>query len=189
MIISAEKLLMTHGEYEDIDLLKIQSWLDSIEQIIRSYTNNNFQNRNVRFIAESSGNQLKGSFSFLRPGDTVQISQSKVNDGLYVVQEITEGGLTLYRGSGSGIMFNSLELFDVPYNKITKIEYPEDVVQCAVDLFEWKANFGSKVGIKSESETLSRHSESVTYEDSSSLYMGYPIGILKGLNHYRKVRC
>lgn len=157
---------------------KMNAWLISIEQVIRKYTNNNFQNRNVRFVAASSGNQLNGSFSYLKPGDTIQISQSQVNDGLYVVQDITEDHLAVNR-----------ELFDVKYNKITKIEYPEDVVQCAVDLFEWKKEFGSKVGIKSQSETLSRHSESVTYEDSSSLYMGYPIGILKGLNHYKNVRC
>lgn len=177
MILSVTKLetLIDCGEMK---APKINAWLVSIEQVIRKYTNNNFQNRSVRFVASSKGNQLNGSFAFLRPGDTIQISQSQVNDGLYVVQDITEDHLTVNR-----------ELFDVEYNKITKIEYPEDVVQCAVDLFEWKKEFGSKVGIKSQSETLSRHSESVTYEDSSSLYMGYPIGILKGLNHYRKARC
>jgi len=44
---------------------------------------------------------------------------------------------------------------------------------------------GDKVGIKSE--TISRHS--VTYEDSATLYMGYPVGILNGLNLYKKARC
>ena len=72
---------------------------------------------------------------------------------------------------------------------MTKIEYPKDVIQCAIDLFEWKRNFGDKIGIKSESETLSRHSESVTYEDSTALFMGYPLGILKGLSLHKKARC
>lgn len=177
MIISVAELntLVDCGE---MTFPKMNAWLVSIEQVIRKYTNNNFQNRNVRFVASSVGNQLNGSFSYLKVGDTIQISQSQVNDGLYVVQEITEDHLSVNR-----------ELFEVKFNKITKIEYPEDVIQCAVDLFEWKKEFGSKVGVKSESETLSRHSASVTYEDSSSLYMGYPIGILKGLNHHRKARC
>ena len=68
---------------------------------------------------------------------------------------------------------------------VTKIHYPEDVVDIAITLLEWSINLGSKVGIKSE--TLSRHS--VTYEDSGTLFNGYPVGILNGLQLYRKARC
>lgn len=156
----------------------IQSRLDAIEQVIRKYTNNNFQNRNVRFVSSSVGDMLMGTSAFIKKGDTIQISQSKVNDGLYVVKGIAEDSLIVDR-----------ELFACPSNMVTKIEYPQDVIQCALDLFEWKKNFGAKIGIKSESETLSRHSESVTYEDSATLFMGYPIGILKGLSLHKKARC
>jgi hypothetical protein len=177
MIITISKLRVQTdcGELTD-DI--IQSRLDAIEQVIRKYTNNNFQNRNVRFVSSSSGDKLMGTSPFIRKGDTIQISQSMVNDGLYVVKEVTEDSLTVDR-----------ELFDFPSNKVTKIEYPQDVIQCALDLFEWKKNFGAKIGIKSESETLSRHSESVTYEDSATLFMGYPVGILKGLSLHKKARC
>lgn len=156
----------------------IQSRLDAIEQVIRKFTNNNFQNRNVRFVSSSSGDKLMGTSAFIRKGDTIQISQSMVNDGLYVVKEVTEDCLIVDR-----------ELFGCHSNMVTKIEYPQDVIQCALDLFEWKKNFGAKIGIKSESETLSRHSESVTYEDSATLFMGYPVGILKGLSLHKKARC
>jgi hypothetical protein len=177
MIITISKLRVQTdcGELTD-DI--IQSRLDAIEQVIRKYTNNNFQNRNVRFVSSSSGDKLMGTSLFIRKGDTIQISQSMVNDGLYVVKEVTEDSLTVDR-----------ELFDFPSNMVTKIEYPQDVIQCALDLFEWKKNFGAKIGIKSESETLSRHSESVTYEDSATLFMGYPVGILKGLSLHKKARC
>ena len=67
---------------------------------------------------------------------------------------------------------------------LTKIEYPDDVVDCALNLLEWEINNRSKVGIKSQ--TLSRHS--VTYEDSSAMFNGYPVGILNGVNKYRKAR-
>lgn len=157
---------------------KILFRLKSIEEVIRQYTHNNFQNRNVRFVAESSGNRLIGSHSYFRVGDTIQISQSMVNDGLYEIQAVSDDYLTIDK-----------DLFDRPFNKVTKIEYPADVVQCAIDLFEWKMNFGSKVGVKSESETLSKHSESTTYEDSSTLFYGYPMGILKGLAKHMKARC
>ena len=177
MIISVDELKQ-RIDCGDMSDTKILSWLKSIESTIRAFTQNNFQNRNIRFRAESSSNGLLlGDFPFLRIGDTVQISKSGVNDGLYTVVNIFEGQTTLDR-----------EIFPVPSNLVTKIEYPADVIQCAVDLFEWKNEFGGKVGIKSESETLSRHSESVTYEDSSTLFMGYPTGILKGLSLYCKAR-
>ena len=70
-------------------------------------------------------------------------------------------------------------------NLVTKIKYPVDVMECAVDMYRWKQNMGDKVGIKSE--TISRHS--VTYEDSATLFMGYPVGILNGLNLHKKARC
>ncbi len=157
----------------------IVSRLKAIEQVIRAYTNNNFQNRTARFAAESAEfSVLCGASPFIRVGDTVQISQSGVNDGLYTVMEVT-ADQTVVDG----------DLFIFPKNVVTKIEYPADVVQCAVDLFQWKMEFGAKIGIKSESETLSRHSESVTYEDSATLFMGYPVGILSGLALHKKARC
>ena len=155
----------------------IVSRLKAIEETIRKYTHNNFQNRNIRFKATSNGYELNCKPFFVRVGDTVQISQSQANNGLYTVEMVADDRLTVDR-----------ELFSESYNLVTKIEYPEDVKQCAVDLFKWKMEFGDKIGIKSESETLSRHSESVTYEDSATLFMGYPIGILSGLALYKKAR-
>lgn len=157
---------------------EIKSKLGAIEEIIRKYTHNNFQNRNIRFCGESvNGNQLNIKSNFIRVNDTVQISQSMVNDGIYKVIAV-EDDCIIVDG----------ELYDVPFNRVTKVEYPEAVIQCAVTLFKWELEFGSKIGIKSESETLSRHSETVTYEDSATLFMGYPTGILNGLSLYKKAR-
>lgn len=177
MILSVDEL-KNQVECGELTDEKILFRLKSIEEVIRQYTHNNFQNRNVRFVAQSYDNKLQGSHAYFRLGDTVQISQSMVNDGLYEIQEVSDDYLTIDK-----------DLFDYPHNVVTKIEYPADVVQCAIDLFEWKMKFGSKVGVKSESETLSKHSESTTYEDSSTLYYGYPMGILKGLAKHMKARC
>lgn len=152
----------------------ITAKLEAIEAVIRAYTNNNFQMRSVRFAGRSEGFNVYGSPRFFAVGDTVQISGSGVNDGLYLVDQVADDHLEL-----------DTELMTVPCNLVTKIKYPADVVECAVDLFKWKMTMGDKVGVKSE--TLSRHS--VTYEDSATLYMGYPVGILNGLNLYRKARC
>ena len=148
--------------------------LEAIEAVIRAYTNNNFQQRAIRFCGRSSGMKVYGVPKYFTVGDTVQISGSLVNDGLYQVTEV-------------GADFVQLDKFllTAEANLVTKVKYPTDVVQCAVDLFKWKQNMGEKVGIKSE--TISRHS--VTYEDSATLFMGYPVGILNGLNLYKKARC
>jgi len=148
--------------------------LEAIEAVIRAYTNNNFQQRGIRFVGQSNGMYLYGEPQHFNVGDTIQISGSDVNDGLYY---ITNVGL-------DGIQINTI-LNTTDYNLVTKVKYPADVIQCAIDMYRWKQNMGDKVGIKSE--TLSRHS--VTYEDSATLFMGYPVGILNGLNLYKKARC
>lgn len=148
--------------------------LDAIESVIRAYTNNNFQQRGVRFIGKSDDLNLYGSTQFFAVGDTVQITDSIVNDGLYQVTSVRANYIQLDK-----------PLMPIEYNLVTKVKYPADVIQCAIDLFKWKQDMGEKVGIKSE--TISRHS--VTYEDSATLFMGYPVGILNGLNLYKKARC
>ena len=148
--------------------------LEAIESVIRAYTNNNFQQREIRFVGRSEGLNVYGSPTFFTVGDTIQISGSGVNDGLYEVIVVD----TDYIGLNKPLMTTDL-------NIVTKINYPADVVQCAVEMYRWKQNMGEKVGIKSE--TISRHS--VTYEDSTNLWMGYPVGILNGLNLYKKARC
>ena len=172
MIITVEDL-KKQVTCNDADAV-ITTRLEAIEAVIRAYTNNNFQQRLIRFVGRSENLNVHGSPQFFTAGDTVQISESGVNDGLYVVKTAHNDHLELDK-----------PLFAVDFNLVTKIKYPADVVQCAVDLFKWKQNMGDKVGVKSE--TLSRHS--VTYEDSATLYMGYPVGILNGLNLYRKARC
>lgn len=173
MIISVEKLKeqVDTGNASD-DLITIK--LEAIEAVIRAYTNNNFQIRAVRFAGRSEAYYLYGSPQYFTVGDTVQVSMSDVNDDLYVVTAVSDDGIQVDK-----------PLMAVDFNLVTKVKYPADVVQCAVDLYKWKQTMGDKVGVKSE--TLSRHS--VTYEDSATLFMGYPVGILNGLNLHRKARC
>ena len=174
MIISVEKaksLVDLNGWTDE----KIEMKLKGIEQSIRSYTNNNFQNRECRRTADIVGGLfVVEALTPFEVGDTVQISESGINGGVYTVISADDATFTV----------------DAPVKDendvlVTLIEYPADVVACCVNLLEWEVNNRQKVGIKSE--TLSRHS--VTYEDSATLYMGYPVGILNGLCLYKKARC
>jgi hypothetical protein len=80
----------------------IEEKLNAAELMIRAYTNNNFQNRFVRFTADSLGNRLLGTSDFLKVNDTVQISQSMVNDGLYTIRREKQGVYHLYGGCDYG---------------------------------------------------------------------------------------
>lgn len=152
---------------------RIQMKLDAIEQVIRSYTHNNFQNRGIRADCAVIAQQVYGSVPGLNVGDTIQITESRFNSGLFVVEAIEGNLITVDK-----------TLIDESHILVTKVEYPADVIDCVVELMEWNLNYGGKVGIKSE--TLSRHS--VTYEDSATLFMGYPVGILNGLKLHVKAR-
>lgn len=155
----------------------IKARLDAIEDCIRAYTNNPFQIRAARFSAPSEGSTLAASSAYILAGDTVQISESGVNDGLYVVQSVSENSTVLDR-----------DLFPVDHNLVTKVEYPAAIKGVVRNLLQWERDGRSKVGVKSE--TLSRYS--VTYYDQqstgSSYVMGYPASLMGGLAPYRKAR-
>lgn len=174
MIISVEEIkkIVDFKGWSDEKILRK---LRAIEQTIRSYTNNNFQDREFRRTADIVG----GSFyvEALTPfnvGDTVQVSESKLNKGLYVVSGVDDSSFEVEE-----------DVVDEKDVLVTKIKYPDDVIDCCINLMEWEISNRSKVGIKSE--TLSRHS--VTYEDSASMFNGYPSSLLGCLKPYRKLRC
>lgn len=175
MIISVEKAkeLIDFKGWTDA---KIERKLKAIEQTIRSYTNNRFQNRNIRIECPVIEGKLHGDHTALKAGDTVQVTESQFNDGLYVVDVV----------DGETIQTNA-ELIDESHALVTKIEYPDDVVDCCINLLEWEINNRSKVGI--QSETLSRHSVTYFNQDSANQVMGYPVSLLGCLKAYRKVRC
>lgn len=176
MIISVEKakdLIVFPDKWTDE---KIKMKLDAIEQTIRAYTNNNFQNRDIRIQADIAAGVFMSEFLIpFSVDDTVQVSESRFNKGLFTVSAETDD--TTFT-----VNEDTRDEDDV---LVTKIEYPADVVNCCVELMEWAVNFAGKVGIKSE--TLSRHS--VTYEDSATMFMGYPASLLGCLKPYRKARC
>ena len=184
MIISVEKakgLVSFPDSWTDE---KIKMNLLAVEQTIRAYTNNNFQNRDIRIQADiRAGVFMSESLIPFDDGDTVQVSESRFNKGLFTVS-IAETDYTTF-------MVNE-QTRDEDDVLVTKVEYPADVIACCVNLIEWEVKFRDKVGIKSE--TLSRHS--VTYfnmdegaQGGTSNIMGYPASLLGCLKAYRKARC
>lgn len=174
MIISVNELKQM-PEFADKPDAVLQRKANAIEGIIRAYTNNNFQNRNIRFEAPSS-TILLGGCHLMKVGDTVQITES-INEGLYVIQAIDTDSQT--------ITLNK-DLYQTDHNLITKVEYPDAIVEGVINMMIWDFQNRSKVGI--QSETLSRHSVTYFAQDANNQLMGYPTTLLGFLKPYIKAR-
>lgn len=174
MVVNAKRLLFMK-EFKGSDKGELTDRLKAVEALIRTYTNNNFQNRNMRIVAPVIDGIIQGHSPYIKAGDTVQISQSKVNDGLYEVMEAADGWIKL-----------DGELYDSPDNMVTKVIYPADVQKGVIDLMIWEKDNRHKVGIKSE--TLSRHSVTYYDQDSNNQVMGYPVSLLGFLKPYMRPR-
>lgn len=175
MIISLE-------DARKIDENITQNDLDAYEQMVRQITNNNFQNWRVRYlgftITDEKTINLGTTPVGLRVGDTIQMSDSSYNDGLYTIKEISETFITCVEPN----FFN--ETF--PTGFITKIEYPADIRYGVEGLIKWNKEMGAKMGIKSE--TIARMS--VTYYDvnANDNSQGFPAAKLNFLKKYEKMR-
>ena len=173
MIISIEEL-KTHSEFTNKSNEELTIMQDSIEELIRKYTNNNFQNRNIRFVGSSKNGILEQSITYLKVGDTIQISNSTYNNGLYVINSI-DNTITLDK-----------TLYDDSEFLVTKIEYPPSIKMGVINILKWEISNRKKVGIQSES--LSRHSVTYFNQDGNNQVLGYPASLLGFLKPYMKAR-
>lgn len=154
----------------------LEARLRALELAIRAYTNNNFQVRGYRWEADIRGSVFIGdALSPFEEGDTVQVTNSELNAGLYTVDEVTDSTFAV-----------SEQLRDENDVLCTKVVYPYDVKMGVVNMLKWDLNNREKVGISSE--TISRHS--VTYFDmgADNSIMGYPRALLGFLTPYKRAR-
>ena len=175
-------MIITLGDARAIDDSITQDDLDALEAACRSLTNNNFQNRHIRFKEiEFVGTNLiaiQDPIVGIKTGDTIEVNYSHYNDGLHVVEsidgkQITVQGTPFFLANTSGSM-------------LTLVQYPADVVRGIKKLIAYDKKMASKVGIKSES--ISRMS--ITYYDvnASENVDGYPAALVSFLQKYEKMR-
>lgn len=174
MIISIEDLsrYLVTNETDEV----LEAKLQALELLIRKYTNNNFQRRGFRAKADIvSGKFISTTLIPFKAGDTVQISESSLNEGLFTVSEV----------DGTSFVVNE-EIFDETDVLVTKVEYPMDVKMGVINMLKWEFENRSKVGI--QSETISRHSVTYFNMDGDNSLMGFPKSLLGFLNPYKKAR-
>jgi len=176
-------MIITLEEAQSIDPNITQDDLESFEQSVRKLTNNNFQNKMVRFtdVKIESPNiiRVNEKINGLRINDTVEINYSAYNDGLYVVKTI---------GPDNTITVESEPFLDEINQRlmVTLVQYPADIKKGVKKLIEYDKKMAGKIGIKSE--TISRMS--TTYYDVTSTENtdGYPKSLLSFLDKYKKMR-
>lgn len=155
----------------------LEARLQALELLIRAYTNNNFQVRAVRCEADVTGGLfVVEALTPFSVGDTVQVTDSSLNAGLYTVKAVEDSTFTVKESGLRGEI-------DV---LCTLVKYPADVIMGVVNLMRWELDNREKVGVASE--TISRHS--VTYFDMNgdNAVMGYPKSLLGFLQPYMKAR-
>lgn len=170
MIISVEDVKKHLTTAMDDSVLEEK--LLALEIAIRRHTNNNFQNRNFRTIGTIEDGKLYCDTAIFKKGDTIEINESKFNEGLYVISEIDGDEIALPGGiNEDGVL-------------ITKVVYPADVRMGVVNMLKWDE--GKKVGV--QSETISRHTVTYFNMDAGNSSMGYPKSLLGFLKPYMKGR-
>ena len=173
MIISVKEVKQFIQTTEPDKVLRAK--LEALELLIRKHTNNNFQNRGIRFTCPVMEEKLLLTTDMLKVGDTVQLSESIYSNGVYVVKAIKDGFIELEK-----------PLLDEAHVLVTKVEYPVDVVMGVVNMLKWDLENRDKVGI--QSETISRHSVTYFNMDGDNSTMGYPKSLLGFLKPYMKAR-
>ena len=154
----------------------LEARLQAIELFIRGYTNNNFQLKGTGRICDVVGGLF--SMEALNPykvGDTVHISGSDKNDGLYTIKEANDFIFTVNEPTR-----DEIDIF------VTLVDYPADVKMGVVELLKYDLEKRVKAGI--QSETISRHSVTYQVPDASNTVKGYPQHLMGFLERYMKAR-
>lgn len=175
MLLTAEEL-KTYVDTKDPNKM-VTAKLAAIESRIRKHTNNHFQQVHVRIKTAVCGGVLisSGELPPFKAGDTVEISQSLYNDGLYQIVDIRDGEIELNK-----------PLDDEAQVLCTQVQYPEDVIMGCIELYRWEMENRGKTGIASE--TLSRHSVTYFNQDGDNTKIGYPSSMVGFLRPYIKAR-
>lgn len=158
-----------------------QEELNGLEEAIRAYTNNNFQVRNVRLedVVFTSGTiTSQDSALGIKEGSTIQVSNDKYNDGLYVVKSVEGKALTFEDDS-----FIAHKATDA---LVTLVKYPADILSGVQKLLKYSAKMDEKLGIKSE--TVARMSKTYYDVNATENIEGYPAALMSFLNKYKKLR-
>lgn len=174
-------MIMTLDEAQLANPDITQAQLDAFEVMVRNYTHNHFQVKGARFygLEFTTTGIVNQAPSWLAVNDTIEISETLFNNGVYTVSAITDTEITL---NGS----NELrpETADKAYASL--VRYPADIAQGILKLIKYDYKMGDKIGVKMESISRMR----TDYYDISTgeNAEGYPKALIAFLTKYEKIQ-
>lgn len=175
-------MIISLGDACAIDDSITQDDLYALEVACRSLTNNNFQNRHIRFKEiEFVGANLiaiQDPIVGLKVGDTIEVNYSHYNDGLFVIEEIA--------GKQIKVQGTPFSVANTGGSMLTLVQYPADIARGIKKLIAYDKKMASKIGIKSES--ISRMSTTYYDVNASETVDGYPAALVSFLKKYEKMR-
>ncbi len=173
MLIKAEKV-KEMDRFKKYSIEEIERKLKKIEYAIRAHTHNQFLSKTIRFYAKIQDNKILLETELIKKDDTILI-RDFFNYDIFTVKEIVDSSIEIQEE-----IYNSNESF------ISKVIYPFDVIEGALDVLEWELKMRKKVGIKQE--TLSRHTTTYFDNDSKNTVKGYPVALFGFLTPYMNAR-
>jgi len=175
VILSATEAVALAPDLADVDTDVLELKLAAVEMTVRGFTNNPFTVTNATVTAPIEDGRVFGRHGAIRQGDTVVVSRSQLDDGLYTVEEVTAVSTVLDR-----VLMGHGKL------RMTLVRYPADVRAGALELLRWDAlNRGKQT---KKAETLSRHRVEYATPTDEAMKSGYPADLLAFLRPYRKAR-
>lgn len=154
----------------------LEDRLQAIELFIRGRTNNNFQVKGTGRIADVVGGLFTvEAYNPYKVGDTVHVSGSEKNDGLYTVKEADDHSFRV-----NELTRDEIDVF------VTLVDYPADVKMGVLELVKYDLGTRRKANV--QSETISRHSVTYKVPDASDTVKGYPQHLMGFLDLYMKAR-
>lgn len=155
----------------------LEARLQAIELFIRKHTNNSFQVKGTGIVADVvAGIFMSDALIPYEEGDTIHISGSDKNDGLYTVRAVTED-VTFTVNEPTR---DEIDVY------VTMVRYPEDVKMGVIALMKYDLETRKKANV--QSETISRHSVTYKVPDASDTVRGYPQHLMGFLDGYMKAR-
>lgn len=176
-------MIMTVAEFrEHVDTdapdVTLEAQLQAIELFVRGYTNNNFQVKGTGRIADVVGGLfMVEALNPYKVGDTVHVSGSEKNDGLYTIKEATDDTFRVNEPTR-----DEIDVF------VTLVDYPADVKMGVIGLMKYDLEHRKKASAGIQSETISRHSVTYKVPDASDTVKGYPQHLMGFLERHMKAR-
>lgn len=174
----------------------IDQLIPLIEDDIREYCNNNFNDKNVYLIASAisfthnstsadtinldiGANQDGFVEAQFKAGQTVQVEGSFNNNGFFDIESVTSTVMTLYTDESRPYFGQLVTEDEDEFVRITKVKYPDALKLNVAQMCKYKL---STYDYSVKSETVSRYS----VEYNQDLLNGYPKSLMTGLNRWRR---